>query len=41
MPAALSCQELFTIARFPPAFVPEKPSRLCAASTSVITASQG
>ena len=41
MPAALSCHELLTIARFPPAFVPEYPRRLWAASTSVITASHG
>ena len=41
IPARFSRHSLFTIARFPPALVPEYPSALCSASTSVITASQG
>ena len=41
IPARFSRHSLFTIARFPPAFVPENPRALCSASTSVITASHG
>ena len=41
MPAMLSRHSLFTIARSPPAFVPEYPMALCSASESVINAWQG
>ena len=41
IPARLPNHSLFTIARSPPAFVPEKPAALFVDVTSVITAWQG